>query len=395
MRVSVLMPTRNRAGLLLQAIGSLQRQTRPPDEIIVIDDGSDDGTPEVVATLGSSIKCLRQHRGGKSKALNLALANSVGDAVLVLDDDDLLPPRSLELHINALESSPDADFSYGRFQRFRGAEPPRERLSWPHPDAEYVPVDDPRRTVVKLMENCFLPNPSWMARRVALNRAGPYDESALRSQDFDMILRLARRNDGVFVDDLVLYQRQHEQVRDGVRAVLGNTTNVGAAWVNFDRQLFERLDREWALEDFRPFRSNIEEQGEDVAWLQKAVVLFIRKSYEGAFTAFDRYRDLLGRRQPGAQEHAIAKSLLACRYGIDDLVSDQSGGDIADRLSAYSWPTPLRRSFSTHLRWRLREAAKHRQWSNVADLARFGVRAFGPAAWVQSTLGLPGVRDRL
>lgn len=393
MRVSVLMPTRNRASLLLQAIGSLRHQTRPPDEIIIIDDGSDDGTAEAVAALGNGVTLLRQDRGGKSKALNLAHANSSGDAVLVLDDDDLLPPRSLEMHVNALEKAPDADFSYGRFQRFRGAKPPSEILSWPHPDAEYVPVDDPRRTLVKLMENCFLPNPSWMARRSALDRAGPYDEKALRSQDFDMILRLARRNDGAFVDDLVLYQRQHEQVRDGVRAVLGNTTNVGGAWVNFDRQLFEKLDREWSLEDFRPYHSAVEEQGEAVAWLQKAVVLFIRKAYDGAFIAFDRYRDLLGGRQPGTQELAIANSLLACRYGIDDLVFDPAGGVIADRLSAYPWPISLRRSFSRHLRWRLRDAATSRQWKNAAQLARFGVRAFGPTAWLQSTLGMAGVRE--
>jgi hypothetical protein len=76
-------------------------------------------------------------------------------------------------------------------------------------DEEFVPTHDPRRLVVKLMENCFLPNPAWAVRREAQMRVGPYDESMYYSHDYDMILRLARTNEGVFIDDPVLYQRKH------------------------------------------------------------------------------------------------------------------------------------------------------------------------------------------
>jgi hypothetical protein len=128
-----------------------------------------------------------------------------------LDDDDLFPPWTLAKHAEALERNAAADFSFGRFARFHGDQPPS---SSDLRDEEFIPTHDPRRLVIKLMENCFLPNPAWAVRRDAQMRVGPYHEAMNYIQDYDMILRLARKNEGVFLDDLVLYQRKHlEQIQ--------------------------------------------------------------------------------------------------------------------------------------------------------------------------------------
>jgi hypothetical protein len=78
------------------------------------------------------------------------------------------------------------------------------------------------------------------------------DESMYYSHDYDMILRLARTNEGVFIDDPVLYQRKHLSYRrpSAERTFILDT--VGK-WVKHDALLFNKLDREWSLSDFRPF----------------------------------------------------------------------------------------------------------------------------------------------
>ena len=139
-------------------------QTHTNREILVVDDGSPDDTRSVVSTFGEAVRYFHQENKGKSTALNLGISASTGDAIIVLDDDDLFPPWTVAKHAEALERNPAADFSYGRFVRFRGDQPPS---SSDLGDEEFVPTHDPRRLVVKLMENCFLPNPAWAALDLA------------------------------------------------------------------------------------------------------------------------------------------------------------------------------------------------------------------------------------
>ncbi len=111
MRFSVLIPTFERAELLGQAIESALAQTHDNREILVIDDGSGDATGAVAARYLPAVGYLRQENRGKAAALNFALAAATGDVILVLDDDDLLPPTALADHASALEGDPRADFS--------------------------------------------------------------------------------------------------------------------------------------------------------------------------------------------------------------------------------------------------------------------------------------------
>jgi glycosyltransferase involved in cell wall biosynthesis len=374
MRFSIIIPTFKRAQLLGDAIGAALAQTHTNREILVVDDGSPDETESVASAFGEAIRYFRQANKGKSAAVNLGISASTGDAIIVLDDDDLFPPWTVAKHAAALERNAAADFSFGRFVRFRGDRPPSSSDLW---DEEFVPTHDPRRLVVKLMENCFLPNPAWAVRREAQMRAGPYDESMYYSHDYDMILRLARSNEGVFIDDPVLYQRKHLGYRGPSAEETFKLDTVGK-WVKYDALLFKKLDREWSLNDFRPFLEEGRQEG--LALLQKAVILFQRKVYDGATRALAAYRRHLRDRSPDPVEQRIATGLLGCRYGIADLVAKKSSSDIVQAFRSRDWPLSMRVAFASQIRWRVRAALTLGDVGYALDLAKFSYRTFGLSA---------------
>jgi glycosyltransferase involved in cell wall biosynthesis len=375
MKVTVLIPTRNRALLLREAIQSALGQSLPPYEIIVVDDGSDDDTASIVAGFGAPVRAVRQSQSGKSKALNNGYALATGDAAIVLDDDDLLPRLALERHAEALVRSPNADFSYGRFLMFRG-DPPAQAPDRSDPRIHPVPTEDPRRTVVKLMEAPFLPHPTWMARRPALDRAGPYDEQRHRSQDFDMLLRLARGNEGVFVDEIVLYQRQHDGTRPGV--VASGAADVNSAWTLHHIAMFQAIARTWRTEEFYPYpRPPFPAHAERTAWLQKGVILFSRKCYPEALDALATYRHLLGDDRPDPLEMFVASRMFLREVGRELLGDGGLAKVVRKGLRCQCWCLDLRRAFVGSVRWQIRTALNAGDFRQVMGLTRFLMEAFG------------------
>ncbi|HEX3110532.1 MAG TPA: glycosyltransferase family A protein, partial [Thermoanaerobaculia bacterium] len=97
--VSVVIPSYNYARYLGEAIDSALGQTLPPLEVIVVDDGSTDDTPAVLAAYGDRIRVLRQKNAGVAVARNSGIAAARGECVAFLDADDVWLPRKLELQI--------------------------------------------------------------------------------------------------------------------------------------------------------------------------------------------------------------------------------------------------------------------------------------------------------
>jgi glycosyltransferase involved in cell wall biosynthesis len=116
--VSVVIPTRNRPALLREAVASVLEQTRPVEQIIVVDDASD--TPDWlpgIQNLASSIEIVRQPRhGGVSAARNAGLNRARGKYLVFLDDDDLLEPSIIEQGVAVLERQPEASGVFFRHQ---------------------------------------------------------------------------------------------------------------------------------------------------------------------------------------------------------------------------------------------------------------------------------------
>lgn len=382
-RVSVIMPTFNRANLIGESIRSALEQSPAPAEIIVVDDGSVDDTPDIVGTFGDRVTYLRQDNAGKSAALNRGIAAAGGDFLLVLDDDDLLPPGALAAHLAALAREPGAGFSYGRFARFSG----RSEDAAASRDLESVPTPGEKRLLVQLMLCCFLPNPAWMVRRDVQLAAGPYRTDLPRGQDYEMILRLARQSDGAYADAVTLYQRKHVAVRTtSTGAVVAKDTVAG--WIDAEAAIFREIDARWSDADFRPFvQPEIGAEAERLAVLQRAVILFMRKVHQGAARHFARYAAMLGSGEPGARELAVAGDLLGARYGIGELLD---GSHDPAMLASCGLPLSLRRAMARQLPWRLRELVSAGRVADAGRLIAWGRRALGGAA----LLGAGGARLR-
>ena len=116
--VAALIPVWNGAAFLAEAIESALAEA--PDEVVVIDDGSTDGSGAIAEGFGPRVRCLRQPNGGVAAARNAALNASNSDLVAFLDADDVWPRGRLALLREALEQHPDCGIAQGRLQRLVG-----------------------------------------------------------------------------------------------------------------------------------------------------------------------------------------------------------------------------------------------------------------------------------
>lgn len=106
MTVSVIIPCYNAEPYLAQAIGSVLAQTRPPNELIVVDDGSTDDSLAVAESFGDRIRVLSKRSGSASGTRNYGASFATGEALMFLDADDVLGPTVLEVLADRLEQHP-------------------------------------------------------------------------------------------------------------------------------------------------------------------------------------------------------------------------------------------------------------------------------------------------
>src|SRR5437763_447547 len=105
--VSVIIPAYNFARYVPEAIDSVLAQTYAPFEVIVVDDGSTDDTPKVLAAYGNRIRAIRQVNQGVAAARNTGLAAAGGEYVAFIDSDDTWEPRKLQLQMDRFDADPD------------------------------------------------------------------------------------------------------------------------------------------------------------------------------------------------------------------------------------------------------------------------------------------------
>jgi glycosyltransferase involved in cell wall biosynthesis len=129
-QVTVIIPTFNRARYLTEAIQSVLGQTFPDYELIVVDDGSTDGTAAVLEGFGDSrLRVLRQENHGISAAMNAGLRAAQGEYIARLDSDDVWFPNLLAYETRVLDSRPDIGVVYARAQAMSANGTPREHYS--------------------------------------------------------------------------------------------------------------------------------------------------------------------------------------------------------------------------------------------------------------------------
>lgn len=116
--VSVVIPAYNSERYLGEAIDSCLQQSHPPNEVIVVDDGSTDGTREVALGFGSSVRYIFQENGGSARARNSGATAAGGEFLAFLDSDDLWLPDKLERQLACFETDPELDLVFGHARQF-------------------------------------------------------------------------------------------------------------------------------------------------------------------------------------------------------------------------------------------------------------------------------------
>jgi glycosyltransferase involved in cell wall biosynthesis len=117
-QVSVVIPVRDGERYLGDAVASVQAQTVRQVEVIVVDDGSHDATPDVIRELEPAVRAVRQERAGPGAAVNRGVELARGAFLAFLDADDLWLPQKLELQLAALAREPELDLAFGHVRQF-------------------------------------------------------------------------------------------------------------------------------------------------------------------------------------------------------------------------------------------------------------------------------------
>jgi glycosyltransferase involved in cell wall biosynthesis len=189
-RVSVVIPAFNAERTLARAVDSVLAQQGVEDtaEIIVCDDGSTDRTAEVLEQYGDRLVVVRQENRGRGAARNACLARARGEFIAFLDADDKWVPRRLAIGLNAALTHPDCDVFYGNALVMDGAGTIYRAMNgeWHVGHSGWV--------FPYLLRHNFVPLPTVLVRRTAVDAAGWFDESLRRSQDLEWLLRLSVRS---------------------------------------------------------------------------------------------------------------------------------------------------------------------------------------------------------
>lgn len=202
--VSVIIPVYNCERYIGEAIRSVQAQTFPAFEIIIVDDGSTDETRRALQPFSDSIRYFHQPHSGVGSARNLGLAHSSGDLIAFLDADDLWLPDKLQLQIDFLRQHPDYALVYTDMSMFDEAGVIHESVK------QWLGMTLPRGWIFRqLFAETLFAADSVMVRRQCLERVGNFDTSLLSGEDYHMWLRLARRYQFGYIDQPLLMYRQH------------------------------------------------------------------------------------------------------------------------------------------------------------------------------------------
>lgn len=183
-KISVIIPTHNRADILPRAIKSIQDQTRPVDEIIVVSDGSTDNTEEVVRKLAdkdSRIRLIAYHPGHNGNyARNKGLEAATGEFIAFLDDDDEWLPKKTELQMRIFEREPDVGLVYAS-----------QNCIYSDTGITYQTQPMYRGDLSKrIFIRGEMGTPSQvMVRRSVLDQTGPFDLELGALQDYDLWIR--------------------------------------------------------------------------------------------------------------------------------------------------------------------------------------------------------------
>ena len=195
MRVSAILAVRDGLPYLPEAIDSMLAQSRPPDEVIVVDDGSTDATRTVLERYSPRIHSLARSPQGQPAALLAGIAVASGDVLAFQDADDIWPAPRLGMQLAAMAGDPSVEAVFGHAKQFVSPELPLAEQCTLTPSRSIIPGE---------ITQCML------IRRTAYDRVGPFDSELDQAFFYDWLARAkAAGLRSVMLDDVVLLRRLH------------------------------------------------------------------------------------------------------------------------------------------------------------------------------------------
>ena len=242
--ISVVIPAYNAQAYLADAIASIRAQTSPPEEIIVIDDGSTDATCDIARALGVTLHI--QQNSGVSAARNTGVRLATSPWVAFLDADDLWEPHKLERQWLALQAVPSSFMSitgssyfneHGALPGGLEAIPEFRRVKLIGTADASVFLCEPASYARTLARVNFIVHASILVNREIFMRTGGYDETMRYSEDLDWILRAATLTSVVLVKEPLAKIRTHttNSSKNWDRMILSHI-NVGIKAGNYPEQ---------------------------------------------------------------------------------------------------------------------------------------------------------------
>ena len=227
MRISVVIPTYNSGSVLVEALDSVLSQTRPADQIIVVDDGSTDDTSERIMPYLDKIEYLRQSNARVAAARNAGISRATGDVVAFLDADDVWHPLKLQSQAAVLDREADIGLLA------TGLEPWPGTLS---SAANHGPAEIEEVPLARLLVFNCLATSSIVVRRCVLDQIGPFDTQLFGPEDYDLWLRATRvARTAILKQPLIGYRdtagslgKQAETMRRGLVRIHAKLDAAGA-----------------------------------------------------------------------------------------------------------------------------------------------------------------------
>ena len=197
-KVSVIVPTYNRAGWLEETLRSVVNQTFKDFELIVVDDGSIDNTSQVMQSFPDAQYFVMETNSGVSKARNLGLDFAKGEFICFLDSDDLWDEKKLEIQLHWMENNKDSQVCY-------------TNEIWIRNGVRVNPMNKHRKYTGDIFRYCLalcIVSPSSvMLRKELFDKVGNFDESLPACEDYDLWLRIAVKYKFHFIEEALIIKR--------------------------------------------------------------------------------------------------------------------------------------------------------------------------------------------
>ena len=245
--ISVIIPNYNRANLIGETLDNLLCQTRAPDELIVVDDGSTDNSVDEIRKFGDRIQLITQENAGPASARNRGLSVATGEFIQFFDSDDLCSLNKLESQAAVLTDS-GADFAYGPWLQARLED---GFARYPELPLQQGPLPGSRSEISWFLRGWVIVFQCCLFRRSLLEKVGHYRTDLMPSEDSELLFRMLLAGaKPVYTPDVLVLYRLHDggQISRGGMAVQRRATD----WLKYTTIVADALERghgEWSQSD--------------------------------------------------------------------------------------------------------------------------------------------------